>query len=144
MTDNRSAGLPHRIEPPVRGLARHLPAPRGEMRGRRLAAPAARCRLAVQLVAHRFEISPRQILGYRRGSRRAVRARQAAMYLAHVALGLPIMTVGQVFGRHHSTVAHACHTIEDRRDEPEFDAALADMETVARALARAAEVEATR
>jgi chromosomal replication initiation ATPase DnaA len=55
-------------------------------------------------------------------------ARQVGMYLAHVACGLPLTEVGRLFGRHRRTVAHACAVVEDRRDDPEFDRAIAVME----------------
>lgn len=44
------------------------------------------------------------------------------MYLAHVALGMSLARVAQAFERDRSTVAHACHIIEDRREEAEFNA----------------------
>lgn len=55
-------------------------------------------------------------------------ARQTAMYLAHVVEGLPLRTVGQVFGRDRTTVAHGCAAVEDRRDSPCFDRTLGWME----------------
>jgi hypothetical protein len=48
-------------------------------------------------------------------------ARKLAMYLAHVAFGMSIGRVGRAFGRDRTTVAHACHVIEDKRDDPRFD-----------------------
>ena len=59
-------------------------------------------------------------------------ARQSAMYLAHVALGLTFTEVGRAFGRDRTTAAHACRRIEDRRREARLDAALADLEHVLR------------
>jgi chromosomal replication initiation ATPase DnaA len=84
------------------------------------------------LVAGRFEVPAAQIVARRRGRHRAARARQAAMYLAHVAMGVPLATVGKAFHRDRSTVTHACHRVEDRRDDPAFDAALADLELASR------------
>lgn len=55
-------------------------------------------------------------------------ARQSAMYLAHVTLGLTFTEVGRVFGRDRTTAAHACRKIEDRRTELRLDAALAELE----------------
>ena len=55
-------------------------------------------------------------------------ARQSAMYLAHVTLGLTFTEVGRAFGRDRTTAAHACRRIEDRRREARLDAALADLE----------------
>jgi hypothetical protein len=50
------------------------------------------------------------------------------MYLAHVAGGLPLAEVGRLFKRDRTTVAHACAVVEDRRDDPAFDRALAILE----------------
>ncbi|MEO1311740.1 MAG: helix-turn-helix domain-containing protein [Pseudomonadota bacterium] len=48
-------------------------------------------------------------------------ARQAAMYLAHVVYGLSLTDVAAAFQRDRTTVSHACHLVEDRRDEMAFD-----------------------
>lgn len=50
------------------------------------------------------------------------------MYLAHVIYGLSLVGVGVGFGRDRTTVAYACHMVEDARDDPAFDAALAGLE----------------
>src|SRR5438876_12246915 len=55
-------------------------------------------------------------------------ARQSAMYLAHVALGLNFTDAGRAFGRARTTAARACRVIEDRREEAQIDTALADLE----------------
>jgi chromosomal replication initiation ATPase DnaA len=55
-------------------------------------------------------------------------ARQSAMYLAHVTLGLTFTEVGRAFGRDRTTAAHACRKIEDRRTELRLDTALAELE----------------
>src|SRR5882762_7675836 len=55
-------------------------------------------------------------------------ARQSAMYLAHVALGLSFSEVGRAFGRDRTTAAHACRRIEDRRADRELDRMLAELE----------------
>ena len=55
-------------------------------------------------------------------------ARQTAMYLAHVAFGLTLSQVGICFGRDRTTVRHACALIEDRRDRPDFELAMAALE----------------
>jgi len=59
-------------------------------------------------------------------------ARQSAMYLTHVMLGLTFTEVGRVFGRDRTTAAHACRRIEDRRTEARLDAALAELEQALR------------
>lgn len=65
-----------------------------------------------------------------RGKAPSARARQVAMYLAHVSLGLTMNDVGKLFGRDRTTVAHACGVVEDRRDDPIFDRTLELMEWV--------------
>jgi hypothetical protein len=65
-----------------------------------------------------------------RGKAPVALARQAAMYLAHVSCGLSLTDVGHIFARDRTTVAHACAVIEDRRDDPVFDRALALMEWI--------------
>ncbi len=110
------------------------PAARSASAPRATAADAARCRLAAQLAAHRFEVPRTTLLGRARGSRRASVARQVAIYLAHVALGVPLDAAARQFKRDRSTVAFACRQVEDRRDEPAFDAAVADLELALKVL----------
>ncbi len=56
-----------------------------------------------------------------RGSPAEARARQVAMYLLRASLGMSLSRVARAFGRDRSTVSHACHVIEDLRDDPDFD-----------------------
>jgi Bacterial dnaA protein helix-turn-helix len=56
-------------------------------------------------------------------------ARQHAMYLAHVALGLTLTSVGLSFGRDRTTVRHACFLIEDQRSSDCTDLAMAALES---------------
>ncbi len=67
-------------------------------------------------------------------ARAAAFGRQIAMYLAHVVFGLSMAEVGRAFGRDRTTVLHACHLIEDRRDEVCFDHLLDRLEEAATAL----------
>jgi hypothetical protein len=41
--------------------------------------------------------------------------------------------VATAFGRHPSTVAHACHRMEDLRDDPQLDCHLTQLEDLLRA-----------
>lgn len=72
------------------------------------------------IVAAEFRLPLSHILSPTRGSRRAARARQVAMYLAHVG-GLSLTDVGLMFGRDRTTVAHACGIVEDGRDRVVYD-----------------------
>jgi chromosomal replication initiation ATPase DnaA len=56
------------------------------------------------------------------------------MYLTHVGFGLPMAEIGKAFGRDRTTVVHACHLVEDRRDEARFDVLLDYLEQAAAAL----------
>ncbi len=76
-----------------------------------------------------FGLAPGAIFGRTRGSAQNALARQVAMYLSHVALGATLTETARRFGRDRTTVAHACRQIEDRRDDPGFDALLTALET---------------
>ena len=52
------------------------------------------------------------------------------MYLARVVGRLRFDEVAIVFGRDRSTVRHACHVVEDRRDDPEFNLTLDHLESI--------------
>jgi chromosomal replication initiation ATPase DnaA len=52
------------------------------------------------------------------------------MYLAHVALGWSYSEIGRAFGRDRTTAAYACRQVEERREDPAFDAALRALEEV--------------
>lgn len=88
----------------------------------------ARARLAREAVAFAFDVPAEEIAAPTRRSSRVAFARQVAMYLAHVAFELNLARVGQAFGRDRSTASHACQIVEDRRDDPQFDAWLEGLE----------------
>ena len=99
------------------------------------------CDGIVDLLAIFFNVSSRQLRSSRRTSMPIARVRQIGMYIAHVTLGLKMSAVGAGFGRDKSTVVHSCHTIEDLRDDADFDLIVARMEklvTVAFSLDRGA------
>ena len=85
--------------------------------------------LAASLVGYALELKAENILVPDRGSREMVQARQVAMYLSHVGLEMSLSRVANAFERDRSTVAHACHKIEEMRDEAKFDAWLEALET---------------
>jgi chromosomal replication initiation ATPase DnaA len=98
----------------------------------RLLNDAARARFACNAVAFAFSCEP-QILIEARGPAPVAFARQVAMYLTHVAFGMSLQRVAQAFSRDRSTVAYACHAIEDRRDDPHIDDMLDKLEASLRA-----------
>lgn len=96
--------------------------------GRPGAAPAALPQRLAAMVAHAFGLEGDALRGATRGGAQVALARQSAMYLARVSLGLTLSEAACLFGRDRTTAAHACRVIEDRRDDPRFDAKLAAIE----------------
>lgn len=88
----------------------------------------ARARLAQYTVAFAFGAAPDELLARTRRSKDVAFARQVAMYLCHVAFGMSLGRVALAFGRDRTTVAHGCQRIEDRRDDPDFDAHIDSLE----------------
>jgi chromosomal replication initiation ATPase DnaA len=118
-------------ESPARNIAATKSPPEAGLRQKWRSAEEG-CRLAALLVADAFRLPPQNVAAATRGSRASAHARQAAMYLAHVALGISLTAVGVIFGRDHSTVAHGCRQVEDRRDDPAFDALISELALAAR------------
>jgi chromosomal replication initiation ATPase DnaA len=87
------------------------------------------CRLVEALVAAALGTAIGELRCEGRGRAAAVEARQVAMYLAHVDLGIDLTRIAEHFGRDRTTVAHACARIEDRRDDPGFERVLACLES---------------
>ena len=85
--------------------------------------------LVASLVAYALVQPLNEILAKGRGRPSASFARHVSMYLCHVGLGMSLSQVARAFDRDRSTVAHGCHLIEDRRDDPDFDDWLEELET---------------
>ena len=92
----------------------------------------AGARLAAGVASYGLAVPIEEIIDPGRGSAQAAFARQVAMYLCHVAFELSLARIARAFGRDRSTVAHACHQIEDRRDHPGFDGWIAALEGMLR------------
>ena len=92
-----------------------------------------RTQLICGLAAYAFRVTPEDVNATTRGSRQTALARQTAMYLAHVACGMSLARVAAAFSRDRSTVAHACHRIEDQRDDETFDVWIGQLEDSVRA-----------
>lgn len=93
-----------------------------------------RAACARALAASVLDLAPADLETTTRGVARAALARQIAMYLAHVSFEMSLAKVADAFGRDRSTVAHACHRIEDLREEPRFDSWLDGLEEALRAI----------
>ena len=92
--------------------------------------------LTQAIVAQLYNVTIEDLrAGTRRGARAAF-ARQIAMYLVHVVYGLSMAEVAVRFGRDRSTASHACHRVEDLRDDPRFDRQLVHLENLLREAAQ--------
>jgi len=104
--------------------------------------PSARAefaaRLVVRLVANSFDVDEAVVLASGRGASEISRARQIAMYLLHTSLSIPYGRLARLFGRDRTTVAHACRTVEDLRDNPARDNAISKLEGILELLAQLA------
>ncbi len=92
----------------------------------------ARGHLTQAVSALAFCVSRNDLMAKTRRTARIAFARQAAMYLTHIAYGLSLSRVGRIFGRDRSTASHACHRMEDLRDDPVLDARFEDLEAYLR------------
>ena len=85
-----------------------------------------RDRLTAAFITHAVAlatgVSPVDIASTKRASKSAARARQIAIYLAHVNFNWPLIRVAFAFNRDRTTCGHACHRIEDMRENATFDA----------------------
>lgn len=88
--------------------------------GTKILEDRARGMLAMALAAYALDMPVAAILEADRSAEAAL-ARGLSMYLAHVGFGMSLGRVSRVFGRDRSTIANACRSIEDRRDDPRFD-----------------------
>lgn len=91
-------------------------------------APASTCNDVIALVSREKGVPIRLLMHRSRCRVPAARARQLAMYLAHVVLGLSLSEIGELFGRDRTTVSYACALIEDMRDDQSFDDEVSELE----------------
>lgn len=89
------------------------------------------CEGMIDVTAALFNVSSKDMRKTGRTTFEVSRVRQIAMYVAHVVLGLSMGEVGKGFQRERTTVLHACHLVEDMRDDRDFDAVVAMTERVA-------------
>jgi chromosomal replication initiation ATPase DnaA len=86
------------------------------------------CSRVVRVVAVHKGVARGQLLSPTRSRSAVASARQLAMYLCHVLLGLNLTEVGHYFGRDRTTVSHACAQIEDAREDRDIDAEIQALE----------------
>ncbi len=100
------------------------------------------CRIVRQMTAELVMLLGDRILLRRDRRRFACHVRQIAMYVCHVSLQVSLSDIGQAFGRDRTTVGHACHVVEDRRDDPAFDDFVSTVERLVSTVFGLAEVPA--
>ncbi|WP_338607456.1 helix-turn-helix domain-containing protein [Pelagibacterium nitratireducens] len=86
-------------------------------RNRLSAAQRQDCKLVVRTVSGETGVRYCDFFAPSRLGLHTAAARQLAMYLCHVLLGMTLTQVGQFFGRDRTTVAYACAHVEDMRDD---------------------------
>ena len=87
-----------------------------------------KAQLAQIVVAQATNISVQQICAPTRSKPFIAQARQIAMYLTHVALGVSLTKTADAFGRDRTTASYACKVVEELRDDPHFDFQLSQLE----------------
>ncbi len=86
------------------------------------------CALCEKTVSLALGISLEGLLAKTRCNAETALARQIAMYLCHTTFSLLLTEIGVHFGRDRTTVSYACALVEDKRDDPEFDLMLSQLE----------------
>ncbi|GJL91311.1 helix-turn-helix domain-containing protein [Hyphococcus sp.] len=85
-------------------------------------------RMAKEIVCEAYGLPHASLMTTDKRGAELARARQIAMYLAHVVGQLTLYEVAEHFGRDRSTVSHACINIEDSRDSPVLEMQLEYLE----------------
>ncbi len=84
--------------------------------------------LAMEIVCDAYSVPINQMTSPSRCRAQVALARQTAMYLSHVIGQLSLSDISLEFNRDRTTASYACHSIEDRRDSPIFNAQIEHME----------------
>jgi len=84
--------------------------------------------LVCAVVSIEFGVRATQLITLTKGPANICFARQVAMYLMHVVFQIRIASVARAFRRDPSTASHACHSIEEARDDAIFDEKLTALE----------------
>jgi hypothetical protein len=94
------------------------------------------CEGMIDIAAALFNVSSKELRRPGKTTLDVARVRQIAMYVCHVVLRMSMTDIGRGFGRDRTTVLHACHLVEDLRDDPDFDRVVVVSERVALAAFR--------
>jgi hypothetical protein len=94
--------------------------------------PQRTCQWVAFCVARDFGLEMTALFAPTRDAPRIAFARQVAMYLAHIGFALSFGTISRAFDRDRTTVSHACHVIEDGRDDIWLDCRLEALELFCR------------
>ncbi|MEQ1931744.1 MAG: helix-turn-helix domain-containing protein [Parvularculaceae bacterium] len=105
----------------------------GPVENRFLIIASRTAREAMDVAATGCNVSLAELTAKGRSRAVVAYARQIAMYLAHVVGHMSLTEISAVFERDRTTVAHACHAIEDRRDSEMFDRQIEQLESDLRA-----------
>ncbi len=116
---------------PASGLRRAGDGPEPETLHRRSERTMEVCEAMIDICAALFNVSSKDLRQTGRNAADISRVRQIAMYVTHVSLEISMQEVGRGFGRDRTTVRHACHLVEDLRDDTDFDRAVVMTERVA-------------
>jgi hypothetical protein len=108
------------------------PAPPENSSAVTLSTPECTSQWVAFCVARDFGLEMAALFAPTRGAPRAAFARQVAMYLAHIGFELSFGTISRVFDRDRTTVSHACHVVEDGRDDIWLDCRLEALELFCR------------
>tara|TARA_R110002020_G_C15939363_1_gene744538 strand:- start:202 stop:615 length:414 start_codon:yes stop_codon:yes gene_type:complete len=98
------------------------------------------CRIVRQMVSELLLLLGDRVMVRRDRRRLACHVRQISMYVCHVALRMPQQDIGAAFGRDRTTVSHACHVVEDRRDDRVYDEFVSAVERIVVAVFASGEV----
>lgn len=88
------------------------------------------CDAAIDLLSVLFGVEAAELRSPTRARKNTARVRQIGMYALNVGLGMKMGDIALGFRRDRSTVIHACHLVEDLRDDAEFDAIVCRVEAV--------------
>jgi len=87
-----------------------------------------RAQLIVAAVTLEFGTPYMDVKSKTRGSNEICFARQLSMYLMNVIYGISLSRIGRAFNRDRSTASHACHVMEDYREDPQLDHKISRLE----------------